>query len=90
MSYARTLDCTVAFDIPQGYTIQGADKLNKTLDNDCGSVVTSAQVQGNQLMVHFKRTYKHDQESVNKWPQLLTIIDASADFADQKVLLKKG
>lgn len=90
MSYARTLDCTVAFDIPQGYTIQGVDKLNKTLDNDCGSVVTSAQVQGNQLMVHFKRTYKHDQESVNKWPQLLTIIDASTDFADQKVLLKKG
>lgn len=90
MSYARTLDCTVAFDIPQGYTVQGMDKLNKTLDNDCGSVTTSAQVQGSQLMVHFKRIYKHAQEPADKWQQLLAIIDASADFADQKVLLKKG
>ncbi len=90
MAYARTLDCTVAFDIPQGYTVQGMDKLNKTLDNDCGSITTSAQLQGNQLMVHFKRVYKHDQESVSKWPQLLAIIDASTEFAGQKVLLKKG
>ncbi|MBN9382957.1 MAG: DUF3857 domain-containing protein [Chitinophagaceae bacterium] len=90
MSYARTLDCTVAFDIPQGYTVQGVDKLNKTLDNDCGSVTTSAQIQGGQLMVHFRRIYKHDQEAADKWPQLLAIIDASTDFADQKVLLKKG
>lgn len=90
MSYARTLDCTVAFDIPQGYTVQGVDKLNKTLNNDCGSVTTSAQVQGQQLMVHFRRIYKHDQETADKWPQLLAIIDAATDFADQKVLLKKG
>jgi len=90
MSYARTLDCTVAFDIPEGYTVQGVDKLNKTLNNDCGSVTSSAQVQGNQLTVHFKRIYKHDQETADKWPQLLAIIDAATDFADQKVLLKKG
>jgi hypothetical protein len=90
MPYARTLDCTVAFDIPQGYTVQGVDKLNKTLNNDCGSVTTSAQVQGNQLMVHFRRIYRHDQETADKWPQLLAIIDAATDFADQKVLLKKG
>jgi hypothetical protein len=90
MAYARTLDCTVAFDIPRGYTVQGVDKLNKTLDNDCGSVTSSAEVLNNKLLVHFKRTYKHDQEPVAKWPQLLAIIDASSDFAGQKVLLKKG
>jgi hypothetical protein len=90
MSYARTMDCTVAFDIPQGYTVQGVDKLNKALNNDCGSVTTSAQVQGRQLTVHFRRIYKHDQEAADKWPQLLAIIDAATDFADQKVLLKKG
>jgi hypothetical protein len=90
MSYARTLECTVVFDIPQGYTVQGVDKLNKTLNNDCGSVATTAQIQGNQLTVHFKRIYKHDQEPAASWPWLLAIIDASTDFADQKLLLKKG
>jgi len=90
MSYARTLDCTVSFLIPEGYTVQGMDKLNKTLENGCGSVVTSAKVQGNQLIVHFRRQYKHDQEPAASWPQMLAIIDASTDFADQKVLLKKG
>lgn len=90
MSYARTLDCTVSFLIPDGYTVQGVDKLNKTLNNDCGSVITSAKVQGSQLVVHFQRVYKHDREPVGNWSQLLAIIDASTDFAGQKVLLKKG
>ncbi|HTI11942.1 MAG TPA: hypothetical protein VL832_25385, partial [Puia sp.] len=85
-----TLDCTVSFLIPDGYTVQGVDKLNKTLNNDCGSVITSAKVQGSQLVVHFQRVYKHDREPVGNWSQLLAIIDASTDFADQKVLLKKG
>jgi len=44
MSYARTLDCSVSFLIPEGYAVQGVDKLNKTVQNGCGSVVTSAQV----------------------------------------------
>ena len=70
--------------------VQGVDKLNKTTQNGCGSVVTSAQIQGKQLTVHFRRQYKHDQEPAANWPQLLAIIDAATDFADQKVLLKKG
>ena len=90
MPYARTLDCTVNFLIPAGYTVQGVDKLNKTLNNDCGSVITSAKVQGSQLVLHFQRVYKHDREAAGNWSQLLAIIDASTDFADQKVLLKKG
>lgn len=90
MAYARTLDGTVAFAIPQGFTVQGTDKLNKTLENECGSFTTTAQVKGNQLVVHFKRVYKHGTEQAVKWPQLLAIIDASTDFAGQKVLLKKG
>ncbi|MHA4810426.1 DUF3857 domain-containing protein [Flavitalea flava] len=90
MAYARTLDCSVSFIIPAGYTVQGADKLGKILENDCGSVTTSAQIQGNKLIVHFKRVYKHGIEPADKWPQLLAILDASTDFAGQKVLLKKG
>jgi len=90
MPYARTMDCTVSFAIPQGFTLQGADKLNKKLENDCGSVMTTAQVQGNELIIHFRRVYKHNSEPEAKWSQLLAIIDACTDFAGQKVLLKKG
>jgi hypothetical protein len=90
MSYARTIDCTISFAIPQGFSVQGADKLNKTVDNECGSVITTAQLQGNQLLLHFKRVYKHTMEPAAKWPQLLAIIDACTDLSGQKVLLKKG
>ncbi|HZE83098.1 MAG TPA: DUF3857 domain-containing protein [Puia sp.] len=90
MAYARILDCTVTFDVPQGFTVQGADKLNKTIDNECGSVIATAQLQGSKLLVHFKRVYKHNVEPAGKWPMMLAIIDASMDFAGQKVLLKKG
>jgi hypothetical protein len=90
MPYARTMDCSVSFAIPPGFALQGADKLNKTLENECGTVVATAKVQGNELILHFKRVYKHNSEPAAKWPQLLAIIDACTDFAGQKVLLKKG
>jgi hypothetical protein len=90
MPFARTIDCSVSFAIPPGFSLQGADKLNKTMENECGSLVTTAQVQGNELIIHFKRIYKHNTEPTAKWPQLLAIIDACSDFAGQKVLLKKG
>ncbi|HEY4108885.1 hypothetical protein, partial [Puia sp.] len=90
MPYARTIDYSVSFAIPHGFTVQGADKLNKTLDNDCGSLITAAKIEGGQLVLHFKRVYKHNEESAAKWPQLLAILDASTEFAGQKVLLKKG
>jgi hypothetical protein len=60
------------------------------VENECGSVITTAQVQGNQLLVHFIRVYKHTLEQAAKWPQLLALIDACTDLAGQKVLLKKG
>ncbi|HXB92190.1 MAG TPA: DUF3857 domain-containing protein [Puia sp.] len=90
MPYARTLDCSVNVAIPAGFTVVGADKLNKTVENDCGSLTTTAQLQGNQLVIHFKRVYRHNTETSDKWNQLLAIIDAASDFAGQKVLLKKG
>jgi hypothetical protein len=90
MPYARTLDCSVSFTIPQGYTVMGVDKLNGKVSNGCGSVTTTARIQGNQLIIQYKRVYKHNFEGVAKWPELLAIIDAGNDFSGQKVLLKKG
>jgi hypothetical protein len=58
--------------------------------NDCGSLTTTARIQGNQLIVQYRRIYKHNFEGAVKWPELLAIIDAGNDFSGQKVLLKKG
>jgi len=90
MPYARTLDCSVSFAIPPGYTVMGVEKLNGKVANACGSLTTTARIQGNQLIVQYKRVYKHNFEGAAKWPELLAIIDASNDFSGQKVLLKRG
>jgi hypothetical protein len=90
MPYARTLDCSVSFSIPPGYAVMGVEKLNGKVANDCGSLTTTARIQGNQLIVQYRRIYKHNFESAVKWPELLAIIDAGNDFSGQKVLLKKG
>jgi hypothetical protein len=68
----------------------GVEKLNGKVANDCGSLTTTARIQGNQLIVQYRRTYKHNFEGAVKWPELLAIIDAGNDFSGQKVLLKKG
>jgi hypothetical protein len=90
MPYARTLDCSISFTIPPGYTVMGVEKLNGKVANDCGSLTTTARIQGNQLIVQYKRIYKHNFEGAAKWPELLAIIDAGNDFSGQKVLLKKS
>lgn len=90
MPYARTLEQINKFTIPQGYTVQGVEKLNVKFENDCGSFMIDAWVQGNQLIVHLKRVYKHNYEPVTQWPKLLAILDAASTFSTQKVLLKRG
>ena len=90
MPYARTLDCSISFTIPPGYTVMGVEKLDGKVANDCGSLTTTARIQGNQLIVQYRRIYKHNFEGAVKWPELLAIIDAGNDFSGQKVLLKKG
>ncbi|MFY0253333.1 DUF3857 domain-containing protein [Chitinophaga sp. 30R24] len=90
MPFARSFEYDIEITIPSDYTLVGADKLNKEIDNESGSFTVQATVAPDKLKLHIRKAYKNNFEPVAKWNNLLQIIDAATDFYNQKVLLKKS
>ncbi|MCF6405142.1 DUF3857 domain-containing protein [Chitinophaga filiformis] len=89
MPFPRTVAYDIIVNIPQGYQLEGADNLNKSVSNETGSFESSTKMEDGKLVVTVKKVYKHQQEKSVNWPQMIAFMDAAADFNKQKVLLKK-
>lgn len=90
MSFARSFEYNIEFQVPEGYTMEGADKLARNVDNECGSFVVTTKQEGGKLTVSVKKVYKNSFAPASKWPQLLEMVDAAEAFQQQKLLLKKA
>ena len=89
MPSARTLTYSIAVTLPEGYKAKGIEELNKKVDNECASFITTATMRGNTVNLMITRTYKNNFEPAANWPKLLTAMDAAADFTNSKLLLEK-
>lgn len=88
--FARSFEYDIELAIPKGYHLEGADKLNRQVDNECGSFTVKAAVEADKLKLHIRKVYKNSFVPVAKWGNLLQVIDAASDFENQKVLFKKA
>lgn len=89
MNYARSYDYKINLNIPEGYTIVGLDKLNKKVDNETGAFISSAKIEGNQLIIQTSKQYKHNFEPKENWKLMLAFLDETNQFTDEKILIKK-
>ncbi|ULQ55166.1 DUF3857 domain-containing protein [Flavihumibacter rivuli] len=89
MPYARSFNWEVRFKIPDGYTVEGIDKLSVNLDNESARLNSKASIQGSDLVFVVEKAYKKGYEPASAWPRLLAMIDAAQDLYNVKVLLKK-
>lgn len=89
MPAARTLTYSFAITLPDGYTAKGIDALNKQVENDIASFVSTAAQSGNTITINVSRIYKNSFEPASNWPKLLQVMDAAADFTEKKILLEK-
>lgn len=89
MAFPRTVTYEVWVNIPEGYTLEGVENLNKSVINETGQFVSSSKIEGNKLVVNITKSYNHQHEHVGAWGQMMAFMDAAADFTKQKVLLKK-
>lgn len=87
--FPRTLVWNIVFSIPSGYTVKGLESLNKNIDNECGSFITNARVENNNLVLDVKKMYKAKSFETQKWPLLLNVQDASYAFSQSKIVLHK-
>ncbi|WP_346316673.1 hypothetical protein [Chitinophaga sp. YIM B06452] len=90
MPFARSFEYNLEFLVPAGYTLEGADKLERNIDNECGSFIVTAKQAEGKLTLTVKKVYKNAFAPAAKWPQVLEMVDAAEAFQQQKILLKKA
>ncbi|MGJ8593292.1 MAG: hypothetical protein ACSHXF_12135 [Aquaticitalea sp.] len=89
MDYPRSYNYTIRFNVPKGYSVSGLDKLNKSVDNSTGAFISSAQMEGDVLVVKTSKQYKHNFEPNSNWPLMIAFLDEANQFTNEKILLKK-
>ena len=55
MSYPRTYAYEMTLIIPEGYTVEGIELLNKKIENETGGFVSTAQIEGKSLVIKTKK-----------------------------------
>lgn len=89
VSNARSFDYNITFNIPDGYTVAGIDKLNKSVDNETGAFISTAVIDGNQLIIKTTKQYKHNFEPKSNWNKMIAFLDEAKQFTNEKILVKK-
>lgn len=90
MSFPRSFENEITFNIPEGYSVSGLEKLNKKVENETGGFVSTAEVKGNQLVIKTLKYYKNYFEPNTNWNKMIQFLDAAYQFTQEKVLLKKN
>jgi len=89
MPFARSLTTEIAFQIPEGYTVEGVAALNKKVENETGHFIAEAASDGTTVTIKIRKSYNHVFEPVGNWDKLLAFIDAANEWYNTKLLLKK-
>ena len=89
MDFPRSYNYQIRFSIPEGYTVTGLDKLNKSVDNSTGAFISSAEIKDNMLVINTSKQYKHNYEPNSNWSSMVAFLDEANQFTNEKILLKK-
>ncbi|MDB5276759.1 MAG: hypothetical protein JWR61_1714 [Ferruginibacter sp.] len=88
VGYARTLNWTINFKIPDGYTAEGVKELKTSIDNETGTFTCDAEEQNGMVVLKIKKIYKKANNLKDKWPAMLAFIDAAYNSSFKYILLK--
>lgn len=88
-SNARTIENNITVTIPAGYTVEGLEELNTSIDNESGGFVSTAKVEGDKLVVTTRKLYKKNFDKKETWPNYVAFLEPAYKFSQSKVVLKK-
>jgi len=86
---ARTLENNITVVIPDGYTVDGLQDLNMSVDNESGAFISTAKVEDNKLIITTKKLYKKNFDKKEAWPNYIAFLEPAYKFSQAKVVLKK-
>ncbi len=87
--FARSIEYNIEFTIPQGYSAEGVEALNKQVKNETGFFIAEAGTSGNIITIKIKKHYLHNYEPAANWNKMIEFTDAANDWLNAKILLKK-
>jgi hypothetical protein len=90
LSFARTISNNITLNIPKGYTVEGWQELNMNIDNESGSFISTAKLEGDKLVVSTRKVYKKNFDKKEAWPNYVAFLEAGYKFSQAKVVLKKS
>ncbi|MFK7814632.1 MAG: hypothetical protein AB8B59_19205 [Maribacter sp.] len=90
MTYPRSYENTIEFNIPEGYSVGGLEKLNINIENETGGFVSTAEVTDGVLKIRTNKFYKNYYEPNANWNKMVDFLEASYQFTQEKIMLKKG
>ncbi|MEO2062878.1 MAG: DUF3857 domain-containing protein [Christiangramia sp.] len=89
MAYPKRLKNSIRFQIPEGFVVEGLEKLNVSTENETGAFISQATVEGNELVINTTKEYRHNYEPNANWGKMMEFLDEADNFYNAKILLKK-
>ncbi len=90
MPYARTYTYNISLAVPKGYKVKGLENFNKNINNETGSLTSTATADDAAVHITIKQQFLKNFEVVASWPKLLEIMDGLYDVSNQKLLFEKS
>ena len=87
--FARTIENNITVNIPAGYTVDGLQDLNLSVDNESGSFISTAKVENDKLVITSRKIYKKNFDKKEAWPNYIAFLEPAYKFSQAKVVLKK-
>jgi hypothetical protein len=89
LTNARTIENNIFIAIPAGYSVEGAQDLNMSVDNESGSFISTTKTEGDKLIVSTRKLYKKNFDKKDLWPNYVAFLEAAYKFSQSKIVLKK-
>jgi Domain of Unknown Function with PDB structure (DUF3857) len=90
MPYARTFSYHIELEIPAGFSAQGFEKLNSTVENSLGGFKSTAKMEGTKLVIDASKYYKGNFAKKEEWSKIVDFLTAAHDFSTKQILLQKN
>jgi hypothetical protein len=87
--FARAIENTITVNIPTGYTVDGLQELNMSVDNESGSFISTSKVDGDKLIITTRKLYKKSFDKKELWPNYIAFLEPAFKFSQAKIVLKK-
>lgn len=89
MPFPRRFENEIVFEIPNGFSVSGIEKLNKNIENATGKFTSNASLIDNKLIIKTVKQYNNYYEPNSNWSKMVSFLDAAYQFTQEKILLKK-